>query len=67
MGKIVVNRERCKACALCTLSCPKKLIVFSKEPNTQGFYPAEPSTDNDCNGCALCAESCPDVAIEVWR
>ncbi len=67
MGKIIINRERCKACALCALACPKQLIIFSKEVNLQGFYPAEPRLDNECTGCALCAESCPDVAIEVWR
>jgi 2-oxoglutarate ferredoxin oxidoreductase subunit delta len=67
MGKIIVNRERCKACALCTLACPKKLILFSQEANSQGFYPAELSSQEECTGCALCAEACPDVAIEVWR
>jgi len=67
MGRIVVNRERCKACALCTLACPKKLILFSPEANSQGFYPAELSSEEECTGCALCAEACPDVAIEVWR
>lgn len=67
MGKIVVNRDRCKACALCTSFCPKKLIHFSAEVNSQGFYPAESCSENECTGCALCAETCPDVAIEVWR
>ena len=67
MGKIIIHRERCKGCALCTAVCPKKLILFSKEPNSQGFVPAEPNSDPDCTGCALCAEICPDLAIEVWR
>ncbi len=67
MGKIVVNQERCKACALCTTACPKKLIVFSKEANSQRLFPVELNSDEECTGCALCAELCPDVAIEVWR
>ncbi len=67
MGKIVVNRERCKGCALCTLDCPKKSILLSQETNSQGFYPAELGSDQECTGCTLCAEVCPDVAIEVWR
>ena len=46
MGKIIVNRERCKACALCTSACPKKLILFSQEANSQGFYPAELSSED---------------------
>jgi len=67
MGKIKVNRERCKACGLCISVCPKKLISFSSEANSQGFYPAEPGSQDECTGCALCAEVCPDVVIEVWR
>jgi 2-oxoglutarate ferredoxin oxidoreductase subunit delta len=67
MGKIEVNRERCKACGLCISVCPKNLIIFSPNPNSQGFYPAEQSSDGECTGCALCAEVCPDVVIEVWR
>jgi 2-oxoglutarate ferredoxin oxidoreductase subunit delta len=43
------------------------LILFSQEANSQGFYPAELSLEEECTGCALCAEACPDVAIEVWR
>jgi 2-oxoglutarate ferredoxin oxidoreductase subunit delta len=66
-GKIMINRERCKACALCVSVCPRQVIVLSKEATGQGFYPAEPSSENECTGCALCAEVCPDVAIEVWR
>ena len=67
MGKIEVNRERCKACGLCISVCPKKLICFSRAVNSQGFYPAEPGPEEECTGCALCAEVCPDVVIEVWR
>jgi 2-oxoglutarate ferredoxin oxidoreductase subunit delta len=67
MGRISVDRERCKSCGLCLSSCPKKLIVFSKEPNSQGFYPVEPAPEQKCTGCAICAEMCPDVVIEVWR
>jgi len=67
MGKIEVNRERCKACGLCIAVCPKKLIIFSSTLNSQGFYPAEQSSEGECTGCALCAEVCPDLAIEVWR
>jgi 2-oxoglutarate ferredoxin oxidoreductase subunit delta len=67
MGKIKINSERCKSCGLCIAVCPKKLIIISKEANSQGFFPAEAGPDGECTGCALCAETCPDVAIEVWK
>lgn len=68
MGKIVVNREYCKGCELCTLACAKHLIRLSKDFNKSGYYAVEYSgKDGECTGCAFCAEMCPDAAIEVWK
>lgn len=68
MGRIIVDGERCKGCGLCLSFCPKKLLVFGAELNTQGFPPVKPPSEQECTGCAVCAEMCPDVAIsEVWR
>lgn len=69
-GKIEIDRERCKGCALCTIVCPKKEIEISESLNTKGYYPAESKQEGEesqCTGCALCAVTCPDVAIEVYR
>jgi len=69
-GRIEIDRERCKGCALCTTVCPKKQIEISGQLNTKGYYPAEPkqkAEESQCTGCALCAVTCPDVAIEVYR
>ncbi|MFA5073289.1 MAG: 4Fe-4S dicluster domain-containing protein [Nitrospirota bacterium] len=68
MGKIVINKEHCKGCELCTTACAKKLLAMSKEFNKQGYYFVEYcGEEGACTGCALCAEMCPDVAIEVWK
>ncbi len=68
MGKIVINREYCKGCELCTTACVLKLIAISREFNKSGHHPAEfTGPEGSCTGCALCAEMCPDVAIEVWK
>jgi len=68
MGKVVINREYCKGCELCTTACALKLLKIGKEFNQSGYYAVEFSGDEDaCTGCALCAEMCPDVAIEVWK
>lgn len=69
-GRIEIDRERCKGCALCTTVCPKKQIEISGQLNTKGYYPAESKAEaeqSQCTGCALCAVTCPDVAIEVYR
>ena len=38
MPKIEIDRERCKGCGLCTISCPKKLIRIGEEINRQGYF-----------------------------
>ena len=68
MGKVVINREYCKGCELCTVACAKKLLKIGMEFNKNGYYVVEyRGKEGDCIGCALCAEMCADVAIEVWR
>ena len=67
MAKIVINRDRCKGCGYCVVTCPKDLICIDKELNIQGFLPAIIEDNDNCTGCALCAEVCPDVAIEVYK
>lgn len=68
MGKIIINKEYCKGCELCTTACTKKLLKMSKEFNSSGYYFVEYcGEDGACTGCALCAEMCPDIAIEVWK
>ena len=67
-GKIVIDQELCKGCALCINVCPKKLIVIAEEINSRGYYSAVyVDSQGACTGCTLCALMCPEVAIEVFR
>ncbi len=67
--KVVIDENRCKGCALCTIVCPKQLVKLSDTLNRQGFLPARISAKDleACTSCALCAQMCPDVAITVYR
>ena len=38
MAKIEIDKERCKGCGLCTISCPKELIRIGEEINRQGYF-----------------------------
>ncbi len=69
MGKIVINKDRCKGCALCVEACPKKLIVLSDDLNKFNTnYAKYVDEEEKCVGCQMCAKSCPDIAIcEVYR
>jgi 2-oxoglutarate ferredoxin oxidoreductase subunit delta len=67
MPKPVFREERCKGCELCTVVCPKKIIVMSDHFNSKGYRPSSCSDESQCIGCALCARTCPDVVIEIWK
>jgi 2-oxoglutarate ferredoxin oxidoreductase subunit delta len=67
-GRITINEERCKGCALCLEACPPGIIGLADHLNAMGYRPATlHDLDGKCTGCALCAVVCPDVAITVYR
>lgn len=68
MGRIKINSDKCKGCALCIVSCPKELIKEAKKLNKRGIRVVELSDpEGKCTGCAMCAIICPDVCIEVYK
>lgn len=68
MGRIVLNRDKCKACYLCIDACSNKVLEVDTEVNALGYYPAQAKKEDKCVGCAICARVCPDMAIEkVYR
>jgi 2-oxoglutarate ferredoxin oxidoreductase subunit delta len=67
MGKIVIDKDRCKGCQLCLFTCPKKLIVLSEAFNEMGFHFVVFDDSEECTGCAMCGRICPDMAIEVYK
>lgn len=67
-GRIVIDAERCKGCALCVSVCPQHVLQLDTRINRRGYHPAELiETDTHCTGCAVCAIICPDAAITVYR
>ena len=69
MGRIVIDKNKCKACLLCIDVCPKKLIEQGDDINEAGYYPVVfVDEKKECLGCAICAQRCPDIAIkEVYK
>ena len=68
MSRIVIDEERCKGCALCTIACPYDLVRIAERFSAKGYRPAEyVDPGAQCTGCANCATMCPDIAITVYR
>lgn len=68
MGKIVIDEEYCKGCALCISFCPQKSIHIANSISKAGYHPAEfCDPGRKCTGCTLCAIMCPEAAITVYR
>jgi ferredoxin len=56
--KATVNMEKCVACGVCALQCPRQAISVYK-----GCYAVV--ADRLCVGCGLCEKSCPANVIEL--
>lgn len=54
--RIVINRQWCKRCGLCSHFCPKNLLSIE---NNQVVM----SDSSKCNGCLRCSYYCPDFSL----
>lgn len=64
----MIDRERCKGCALCVGVCPKQLLRMESGYNARGYRPVQlADSAQQCTGCAICTVICPDVVFSVYR
>ena len=67
IGAIVVDKEKCKGCEICVVSCPTEVIALTKEVNNKGYHYAYMESPEKCTGCANCGIVCPDGVIAVYK
>ena len=67
MVKILIDRERCKACELCISACPQNALSLSDQFNSLGYRYLVFDEKKNCTGCALCAQVCPDIVISIYK
>ncbi|SFU58227.1 4Fe-4S binding protein [Butyrivibrio sp. M55] len=58
MRKAAVDTNRCVACGVCALQCPKEAIGIYK-----GSYAVVDVAK--CVGCGMCEKACPSGSINV--
>ena len=62
-----VDRNRCKGCGLCVVTCPKNVLEISNKVNAKGYYPVFQIRKDNCIACRMCCVMCPDVAIIIEK
>ncbi|MCL2296576.1 MAG: 4Fe-4S binding protein [Methanomassiliicoccaceae archaeon] len=66
MLKVNIDKNLCKGCEMCVISCPRKILALNKtEINAMGYHPAHITDPQKCTGCGSCAIMCPDVVITL--
>lgn len=67
-NKVTVDEYVCKGCGLCTVACPKKIMVIDRSRlNDRGYNPSTVIDIEKCIACGMCAMMCPDSAITVEK
>ena len=63
VGRVFINKERCKGCGFCVEFCPLNVLVMSSKFNAKGYHYPEVADGTKCSGCDLCGMYCPDFAV----
>ncbi len=67
VGRVVVDKERCKGCHLCVSACPFHILALSQGVNGKGYHFAEMTKEELCVGCGSCGLVCPDSVLSVYK
>ena len=64
-SRVEIERDQCKGCRLCVVTCPNHCLVIGSDINTLGYQYARFESDA-CTACARCFYVCPEPgAIKV--
>lgn len=67
MNRLVIDKNRCKACRLCISACNRDLLDLADELNTKGYHPIAIEAQDKCTACGMCAIMCPEGCIAVYK
>jgi 4Fe-4S ferredoxin len=66
--KLILDKNRCAGCQICSLACPKEAIKVTKQPKAEGEKAIKAKVDIDlakCNFCGICDVLCPYGAMKI--
>ena len=58
-GRLELNSDECKGCALCVGACPPKALRMTEQVNRYGYRPVM-YEGHGCTGCGICFVVCPE-------
>jgi 2-oxoglutarate ferredoxin oxidoreductase subunit delta len=67
LDKVLIDKECCKGCELCIITCPRSVLAMSEEFNGSGYHYSVAVRGESCTSCTFCAVMCPDTCIEVYK
>jgi 2-oxoglutarate ferredoxin oxidoreductase subunit delta len=67
MNRVVVDKDRCKACGICIKACNKDLLALAGELNAKGYHPIAVHDLESCTACGLCGVVCPEGALAIFK
>jgi len=65
---LTINKNLCKGCEICQITCPREAITITKTPKKDEEKAKPPTIDisaQKCSYCGMCEPICPFGAIQV--
>jgi len=60
---LILDKEKCTGCGLCTIDCPTKALTLSQDVERDSYQIL--FQQEICNACGVCEKSCPEDCLQM--